>query len=454
MIFKRKIYNELLRWKKRAQGKTALLIDGARRIGKTTIVKEFAANNYGSSIYIDLSRAGGQMISIFNDMSDMDRFYSNLFLLAGKTLKERDGLIILDEVQFAPKARQAVKALCEDGRYDVIETGSLISLRRRRKRKENEQTMIPSEEERIEMFPLDFEEFCWAMGDDPTLFEIFRKVASEELPGNTISEPAHRRYMEMVRKYIALGGMPKVISTFLKTNSYYEAHQEKRNIVKLYRDDLSQLDNKEGTKCREVYDAIANRMRIEDSSRFFINGIFGEGKSDVLPATITNLADSKVATIVYDCHEPKPGLGLSKEDKMFKVYSGDVGLFAVLFLESNREEDVNDYYRRLIFDKLDANLGALYEHFVLQNLLSQGRLPYYFSFKDEGKRYEIDLLTYSSGKVVPIEVKSGRHFTTSSLLAFKKKYSSSVQKAYVLSPKMMKKDGNIIYFPIYFAGLF
>lgn len=456
IVFKRKIYDRLLVWKKTSAGKKALLIEGARRVGKTTVAKAFGNNEYSSFIYIDFSRAGPRAQDLFLDMSDMDAFYSRLFLYAGKTLKERDGLIILDEIQFAPRARMAVKALSEDGRYDVLETGSLLSLKRRKK-KAAPDYMIPSEEQRIEMFPMDFEEFCLAFGDSPDIFLTLKGIADNSLPLSYIDQVVHREWMKKVRLYVALGGMPAVVSTFKRTNSFYEAHLEKMDIVKLYRDDLSNLDNEKNTVCRLVYDDIHDYMVDTGSSRFFINGLFGDGRGDLLPSTLSHLADSKTVNIVHACLDPSPGLGLTKDEKMFKVYANDVGLFSVLYLESAAEKEILDYYRRLIFDKLDANLGPLYEHFVLQNLVSSGSFPYYCRFEKEvdGKerRYEIDFLLYRRGKILPLEVKAGRSFSSSSLLEFKKSHSSRILYSYILSPKMPKREDGITFLPLYFAGL-
>lgn len=454
IIFKRKIYEELLSWKTRSKGKKALLIEGARRVGKTTIAQQFAKKEYSSYIYIDFSKGDEQAKDLFEDMSNMDRFYSRLFLHAGHGLKERDGLLILDEVQFAPRARMAVKALCEDGRYDVLETGSLLSLRHR-KRPPSTTRMIPSEEQRIQMHPLDFEEFCVAFGDDPSLFDTLRAIAEGSLPLSYINEPVHRKWMEKVRLYVALGGMPAAIAAFMRSNSFYEAHKEKKDIVKLYRDDLSDLDNEMGTCCREVYDGIHEFMNDTGSSRFQINDIFGDGRGNLLPSTLTDIKDSKTVNIVHMALDPSPGLGLSKDRKKFKVYVNDVGLFPALYLEDSGEKEVLDYYRRLIFDRLNANLGSLYEHFVLENLVSKGSSPYYHRFEEkqgsQTKRYEIDFLLYRKGKIVPIEVKSGRSFSISSLKAFKKKYSSRVNDHYVVSPKMPKKEDGITYLPLYLS---
>lgn len=451
-VFKRKIYERLLKWKNESQGKKALLIEGARRVGKTTVAKEFAKNEYDSYIYLDFQKGGPQLLRIFDDLSDIDRFYSELFLYTGTALKPRKGLIIFDEVQFCPRARMSVKALTEDGRYDILETGSLLSVRHRLP--DDEPFMVPSEEQRVEMYPLDFEEFCWAFGIGEDVFDLLRKIARGELPLSHIGEVAHREWMKRVRSYLILGGMPQSIAKFLSTNDYYAAHQEKRDIVSLYKDDLSSLDDKYSTKCRAIYETIPKRMRDNGSSRFALSDVFSRStkKSN---ETLIDLADSKMVTFVYACTAPLPGLGLTKDDTRFKIYSSDVGLFSVLYLDFNGEGDVRDYYRRLNFDRLDSNLGSLYEHFVLQNLVSSGRSPYYFAYEDgkTGKRYEIDFLLYRKGKIIPLEVKSSKSYSISSLMNFKEKHAQHIGESYVFSPKMPKKENGITYLPLYLAGL-
>lgn len=451
--FKRKIYDRLLEWKEHSQGRKALLIEGARRVGKTTVAKEFGKNEYDSFIYLDFSKRDPNLFRIFDDLSNMDRLYSDLFLYSGMSLKPRKGLFIFDEVQFCPRARMAVKSFCEDGRYDLLETGSLLSIRHRLP--EDEPFMIPSEEQRAIMHPLDFEEFSWAMGVDPSVFSILRDIASGKSPLSYIGEASHREWMKRVRCYILVGGMPQALDAFLSSNSYYEAHKQKQDIVSLYRDDLSSLDAKYKTKCRAVYETLPKRMRDSGSSRFALSDVFKSPSSKMAKDTMIDLSDSRVASFVYACLDPMPGLGLVKDEGRFKLYSSDVGLFSNLYLEFGGEEDVNDYYRRLYFDKLDANLGSLYEHFVLQNLVCSGKNPYYFAYEDEKskKRYEIDFLLYKMGRIIPIEVKSSRSYGISSLLDFKKRYKKRIGESYVFSPKMPKKEDGITYLPLYMAGL-
>lgn len=452
-IFKRKIYNRLLEWKNQSGGEKALLIEGARRIGKTTIAKEFGENEYDSYIYLDFQKGDPELLRIFSDLSDINRFYSELFLYAKKALKPRKGLIIFDEVQFSPRARMSVKALTEDGRYDILETGSLISLRHRLPK--DEPFMIPSEEQRIEMHPLDFEEYCWAIGIDPSVFDLLRGIAKGELPLSYIGEVAHREWMKKVRSYLILGGMPQSIAKFIATNDYYAAHTEKRDIVSLYKDDLSLLDEKYSTRCRLAYETLPKRMRDNGSGRYIMRDIYRRATAKKAKETLIDLADSKIVNFIYACLDPSPGLGLTKDDTRFKIYSGDVGLFSNLYLDFNGEDDVRDYYQRLNSDKLDSNLGSLYEHFVLQNLISSGHNPYYFAYQDEktNKRYEIDFLLYKKGKIIPIEVKSSKAYSASSLLNFKQKYHQHLGKSYIFSPKMPKEEDGITYLPLYMAGL-
>lgn len=446
MAFKRKIYNELLSWKNEPKKNSALLIEGARRVGKTTIVKEFAKNEYKNFIYIDFTYATDEINEIFKRMNPnskvaMDQFFADLMLFFGKDLRKGD-LIIFDEVQFFPRARQAIKALVADGRFDYIETGSLISIRENVK-----DIQIPSEERRIEMHPMDFEEFCWAIGEDSkcdVLREIYKNKAS-------ISETTHQKMMNDFRLYLALGGMPKVVSLYLETNSFARCEEEKRDILKLYEDDLRRHDTLSGTDTSSIYSSmlpslqawskrVKTRARSLDIQKKYLR-------------SLEDLQDSRIVNAVYRSSDISP-LSLLKDKMAFKLYPLDAGLMLSSLLNENSE----DAYKKIRLGKLDgANFGPLYECLVAQSLVFKGKNVFYHTFEVEKegkeKRYEIDFVTLSKGKLVAIETKSTKRFSTSSLNALDNKYPQLKISKYVVSPKPLSFEGKIVYLPIYMLDL-
>lgn len=443
MIFKRKIYNQLLEWKNSKVNNSALLIEGARRIGKSTIVEEFAKNEFDDYIMIDFMYENDEMKNLFKDLKNLDLFFSNFFLLAGKTLKP-GSLIIFDEIQRCPLARQAIKKLVKDGRYYYIETGSLLSIR-----DNTDNITIPSEERRIEMYPLDYEEFLWAFGDDSTA-SLLRSIYSNN---QNISEDIHKELMKKFRLYMVLGGMPKVISIFQMTNSYMEAEKEKQDILKLYKDDLLKHDRKYGTQCRTLYDNLSNEL-MSQSSRYNISKNSNNKRIKQLDDTIFDLDDSKIVKLCYHASEPQYGLELSKNISKFKMYSCDAGLL-VTSIYKDKSLNVEDIYKKLVFGKINSNFGKIFESIVSQALVSNGYTPFYhtYTIEEEGKikRYEIDFMVESAGKVVAIEVKSGSNFTTSSLNNLKIKYPQLKFKKIVISNKTFSIKDNVMYLPIYMA---
>ncbi|MBQ7641174.1 MAG: ATP-binding protein [Acholeplasmatales bacterium] len=441
MIFKRKIYRQLLEWKNSKINNSALLIEGARRIGKSTIVEEFAKNEFDDYIMIDFMYENDEMKNLFKDLKNLDLFFSNFFLLAGKTLKP-GSLIIFDEIQRCPLARQSIKKLVKDGRYYYIETGSLLSIR-----DNTDNITIPSEERRIEMYPLDYEEFLWAFGDDSTA-SLLRSIYSNN---QNISEDIHKELMKKFRLYMVLGGMPKVISIFQMTNSYMEAEKEKQDILKLYKDDLLKHDRKYGTQCRTLYDNLSNEL-MSQSSRYNISKNSNNKRIKQLDDTIFDLDDSKIVKLCHHASEPQYGLELSKNISKFKMYSCDAGLL-VTSIYKDKSLNVEDIYKKLVFGKINSNFGKIFESIVSQALVSNGYTPFYhtYTIEEEGKikRYEIDFMVESAGKVVAIEVKSGSNFTTSSLNNLKIKYPQLKFKKIVISNKTLSIKDNVMYLPIY-----
>lgn len=445
MEFKRKIYKEILEWKNEQNKNSALLIEGARRVGKTTIVKEFAKKEYKNFIYIDFTYASDEMKNLFKriDPSNslaMDQFFSDLFLFTGKSLSKGD-LIIFDEVQHFPKARQAIKALVYDGRFEYIETGSLISIR-----ENTSDIQIPSEERRIEMHPMDFEEFCWAFGLENKC-ELLRNIYNEH---KTISENVHNQLMDDFRLYLALGGMPKVISLYQETNSFMRCEKEKQDILKLYEDDLRRHDDKSRTQTLNIYNSMLPALK-SWSKRVKTNT---RNNSMILAyqRSLKDLEDSKVVNSVYRTDDLSFG-SFMKIENSFKLYPLDSGLMlSALIGDSN--EDSEATYIKIRTGRLDgANLGTLYETLVIESLVCNNRRAFYHAFEYDGKRYEIDFVSFIKGKMTAIEVKSTTRFTASSLSTLKLKYPQLKINKIIVSPKNLSYDDQITYLPIYMTFL-
>ncbi len=445
MEFKRKIYSQIKEWKDEKNKNSALLIEGARRVGKTTIVKEFAKNEYENFIYIDFTYATDDLKKIFKKINpvkklSMDQFFSDLFLFCEKDLKDGD-LIIFDEIQHFPLARQAIKALVADGRFDYIETGSLISIRENTK-----DIQIPSEERRIEMHPMDFEEFCWAFGWNDKC-NMLREILNQH---KCISENAHRQLMDDFRLYLALGGMPKVISLYQETNSFMRCEKEKQDILKLYEDDLRKHDNKCKTHTLNIYNSMlpalkswSKRVKTNSKSRSAV---------ETYQRSLKDLEDSKIVNSVYRSSDLSFG-SLIKEENSFKLYPLDVGLMLSSLIGDANEDCEKTYLKIRTGSLASANLGALYETLVAQSLVCNERKTFYHTFEYEDKRYEIDFVTFIKGKMNAIEVKSTKRFVASSLSKLKDKYHQMKFNKVVISPKTLSYEGDTTYLPIYMTFL-
>ena len=432
----------MLEWKNDKYKNSALLIEGARRVGKSTIVEEFAKNEYPDYILVDFMYETDEMKDLFKDLKDLNLFFSKFFLLSGKTLKP-GSLIIFDEIQFCPLARQGIKKFVKDGRYDYIETGSLLSIR-----DNTDSISIPSEERRIEMYPLDYEEFLWAFGDYSTS-GILRDIYTN---GKTIDNKTHNSLIKNFRLYMILGGMPKVISIYQETYSFIEADKIKKDIIKLYKDDLLKHDRKYGTICRTLFDNMSSEL-MKANMKFSISKA-GKKRSYQLVDSLYDLDDSKICRICYNCTDPVPGLELSKVNNMFKLYPCDCGLL-VTSIYKEKKLSVDDTYKKLLFGRLNSNFGKIFESLVNQSLISNGYNPFYHTFKitkdDKSSNYEIDFMIESSGDVIAIEVKSGSNFTAPSLNHLKEKYSQLKIKKVIISNKPFQKKDDILYLPIYMA---
>lgn len=440
-IFKRKIYDEMLVWKSESAGESALLIEGPRRVGKSTIVRTFAQNEYRSHIIIDFAKASTEEKRLFNDISDLDYFFIRLKLLKGVTLYERESVIIFDEVQQYPIARQAIKYLVEDGRYDYIETGSLISIH-----KNVDNIVIPSEEEAISMYPMDYEEFRWALGDTETIPLLKEMLGKKKSLGDDVNRKLLRDY----RLYMLVGGMPQAVSKYIETMDLMKVDKVKRSILRIYEQDFHKLDNTDRAKA--IFKAIPSELNM-DSTRYRINTVLGKVRNDAVRGIVEMIEDSKTVNIAYHSNDPNVGMELTSDKSSYKMHLCDTGLFVTLAFWDKKYTD-NVIYQKLLNDKLDANLGYVYENAVAQALVSSGNKLFYYTWMDDNKHtYEIDFLLSRGSKLWPLEVKSAGYSTHKSLDLFCKKFSSRINNRYLVYTKDLRKDCEVTMIPIYMVGL-
>ena len=414
-MFRRKIYDKLLEWKTESDGRTALLIEGARRVGKSTVVEEFAKNEYESYILIDFSRASKAVKELFEDISDLDYLFLQLQLQYKVDLHERRSLIIFDEVQQCPLARQAIKALVADHRYDYVETGSLISIKRNVK-----DILIPSEERKISMYPMDHEEFLWAVGDLTTI-PLLKKVFDS---GKPVGVQIHRKLMRDFRLYMLVGGMPQAVNEYIETNNFRKVDQIKRDILNLYEDDFKKIDPT--GKLSSLFDAIPAQLN-KNASRYQVSSVLNGERAENILESIAELKDSKTVLVSYHTNDPNAGMSNNKDPGKFKLFLSDTGLFTTLMFKDGDFTE-NIIYEKLLNDKLSANLGYLYENAVAQILTANGNALFYHTFMNESTRrnYEIDFILARKNKVCPIEVKSSGYKTHASLDAFSRKFSDRI----------------------------
>ena len=437
-MFRRKIYDKLLEWKTESDGRTALLIEGARRVGKSTVVEEFAKNEYESYILIDFSRASKAVKELFEDISDLDYLFLQLQLQYKVDLHERRSLIIFDEVQQCPLARQAIKALVADHRYDYVETGSLISIKRNVK-----DILIPSEERKISMYPMDHEEFLWAVGDLTTI-PLLKKVFDS---GKPVGVQIHRKLTRDFRLYMLVGGMPQAVNEYIETNNFRKVDQIKRDILNLYEDDFKKIDPT--GKLSSLFDAIPAQLN-KNASRYQVSSVLNGERAENILESIAELKDSKTVLVSYHANDPNAGMSNNKELGKFKLFLSDTGLFTTLMFK-DRDFTENIIYEKLLNDKLSANLGYLYENAVAQILTANGDALFYHTFMNESTRrnYEIDFILARKNKVCPIEVKSSGYKTHASLDAFSRKFSDRILDKYLIYTKDFAKDEDIFCLPIY-----
>lgn len=439
-VFRRKIYDDILDWKRKNDGRTALLVEGARRIGKSTIVEEFARNEYKSYILIDFNTASAEVKSLFDDLMNLEFIFLRLQQAYSTQLFERNSVIVFDEVQQCPKARQAIKYLVKDGRYDYIETGSLISIR-----KNIENITIPSEEDRIQMNPMDYEEFRWALGDTVTV-PLLKSFWEKKIPLGA----AHRDAMRNLRLYLLVGGMPQAVNAYLDTNNLRTVDEVKRRIILLYREDFAKID-KTG-KVSSLFMSIPAALS-RDASRYVPSSVIGNIADDRMSELLMNLEDSKTVNIAHHADDPNIGLPVSASYDKFKIFLADTGLFVTLaFWDKDFTENI--IYDKLLSDKLSVNLGYVYENLIAQMLVASGNRLFYHTWKkDEKHYYEIDFLLSRGAKLCPVEVKSSGYKAHASLDAFCDKYSARVGSRYLIYTKDLTKDNGTTLLPAYMTPL-
>lgn len=440
--FKRKIYDELLEWKKNWSGKYAVLIDGARRVGKSTVVKEFAQKEYRSYIFIDFLETGDRYHEIFDHLDDLDYFFLNLQQIARTQLYPGKSVIIFDEIQFFPKAREAIKYLVADGRYDYIETGSLISIKKNVK-----DIQIPSEEKRIRMYPMDYEEFTWALGKED-IVPLLKMGYESRRP----SDPhVFRKNMRDFRLYMLVGGMPQAVQTYLDTNNLQRVDETKRMILDLYHADFRKLDP--AGRINKLFDSIPSQLT-STSSSFSVASILKGYKKEDAAELLNDLEDSGTVLISHNVSDPEAGFAASEDLSTFKFYICDIGLFiTMMFMDKDYTDNI--IYDKLLSDRMPANLGMLYENLTAQMLASNGNRLFYhvFNMEDEKphreKKYEIDFLLSRQDKICPLEVKSSGYKTHPSIDMFARKYASRTGEKYLIYSKDYYRDGDVKCLPVY-----
>ena len=446
MVFRRKVYDRMLDWKRQSAGKTALLIKGARRIGKSTVAEVFARNEYESFISIDFSIAAAEIVELFDHISDLDFFFLRLQSLTGVSLKERNSVVVFDEVQLCPKARQAIKHLVKDGRYDYIETGSLLSIK-----KNVRDIVIPSEEMRISMYPMDFEEFLWAVGKKQ-VYDLIEYSFSRLRP---LGDDVNRAVMRDFRLYMLIGGMPQSVDAYLTRNDFAAADAVKRDILELYSDDFRKIDPT--GRASAIFKAIPSELS-RNTSGYKVGSVVENARPSRMGELFSDMSDSMTVNFANHANDPSTGLALHADYNNFKMYLADTGLFVTLAF-MDRDYTENEIYRKLLSDKLSADLGYVYENVIAQTLKSSGNELFYCTFKETVpdssavRNYEIDFLLSRKDKICPIEVKSSGYNSHKSLDKFQEKCPSRILKRYLLYTKDLRKDGDIVCLPVYMAGL-
>lgn len=436
-MFRRKVFEDLTDWKNNYAPQYAALLEGARRVGKSTVAEEFAKANYKSYIKVDFANITQELLDVFKDIADHKVFFLRLQTVTGVTLYPRESVIIFDEIQRQPLVRQAIKYLVADGRYDYIETGSLISIKKNVK-----DIVIPSEEHKIPVYPMDYEEFMWAIGNDtyPVLRELYEM-------GSEVGNGANRKLMRDFRIYMAVGGMPQAVEAFVEGKNFSEIDRVKREIIDLYIDDFKKIDS--SGLIGKMYESIPSQLATK-KKRYMISRATGKRKTKKDVERMVDLLDSKTVIACYNTYNPSITLAQTKDYDTFKLYLSDIGLFTTMIFKASPKTD-ESIYSKLLGDKLSADLGYLYENAVAQMITATGRSAYYHTWEKEKSThyYEVDFLLQDKVKLLPLEVKSSATKKHESIDAFCKKYSQFVSQPILLSQKDVGKDNNLNLKPIY-----
>ncbi len=448
---KRKMYQKLLDWKTESQGSSALLVQGARRVGKSYIVEAFAKNEYKSYILIDFNAVEADIKELFlQGMRDLDTFFVKLSTYFNVELYERESIIVFDEVQLFPRARSVIKYLVADGRYDYIETGSLVSIKENTK-----DILIPSEEDQITMVPMDFEEFLWALGDE-TMMSYIRSCFEAKRP---MGQALHRKAMEQFRQYMIVGGMPQAVETYVRTKNFSAVDRVKRRILNLYRDDIHKHSGRNEIKIEAIFDELPSQLK-NQNRHFKISALKDGARFSEYEEPLFWLSDAMIVNNCFHSTEPTLGLRLNQDRTVLKCYMADTGL---LLSHAFDEKGIvqEEIYKKILFDKLDVNLGMITENMVAQMLVAAGNKLYFYTNADRDNkenRMEIDFLIAKSKitskhNISPIEVKSGKNYSLSSIKKFMQKYSEQLYTPYVLHPADVKVEDGIVFLPLYMTEL-
>lgn len=444
-MFKRKAYSRLLEWKMEWAGSYAALLQGARRVGKSTIVEEFAKNEYRSYILIDFSKVRKEVLALFEDISDLDLFFAKLQSFMGKTLYRRESVVVFDEVQLAPLARQAIKHLVKDGRYDYIETGSLISIKKNVKN-----IVIPSEEIKIDVYPMDYEEFLWATKEDGAgTFENLKAMAASN---KKLGDAVNRKLMADYRLYMAVGGMPQAVEAFVQKKNFQQIDFIKRKILELYMDDFRKIDA--SGRVSMIFNAVPSQLAMK-RKHFMLSQAVGKKRTSKDEELLSDLIDSKTVMICHNVNDPGISLAQTKSLDTYKLYLADTGLFTTMLFNDGTETN-KDIYNKLLADKLPANLGYLYENAVAQAIKAMGKDLYYHTWQKDNSThsYEVDFLIQDRAKLIAVEVKSSAAKNHESIDAFSQKYSRHISRRILFSQQDVDNDKDLELKPVYMTSVF
>lgn len=444
-MFKRKAYSRLLEWKMEWAGSYAALLQGARRVGKSTIVEEFAKNEYRSYILIDFSKVRKDVLALFEDVGDLDLFFAKLQSFMGKTLYRRESVIVFDEVQLAPLARQSIKHLVKDGRYDYIETGSLISIKKNVKN-----IVIPSEEIKIDVHPMDYEEFLWATKEDGAgTFANLKAVAASK---KKLGDAVNRKLMADYRLYMAVGGMPQAVEAFVQKKNFQQIDFIKKKILELYMDDFRKIDA--SGRVSMIFNAVPSQLAMK-RKHFMLSQAVGKKRTTKDEELLSDLIDSKTVMICHNVNDPSVSLAQTKSLDTYKLYLADTGLFTTMLFNDGTETN-KDIYNKLLADKLPANLGYLYENAVAQAIKAMGKDLYYHTWQKDNSThsYEVDFLIQDRAKLIAVEVKSSAAKNHESIDAFSQKYSRHISRRILFSQQDVDNDKDLELKPVYMTSVF